>query len=88
VDVREVMAAAAKRLRLGVEGPRVADELNIASAAVAELVEAASAVADTTPEAQRENWSCHKGITTAAKCGRCGRELRLSAALARVGGSK
>lgn len=61
-------------------------ELKEARAAVAELIEAAGCVADFTPESQRENWSCHNRITTAAKCGRCSRDLRLAAALARVQG--
>lgn len=54
-------------------------------AAVAELIEAAKAVADFTPEARREKWRCHYGITTAAECGHCSRELRLAAALANIG---
>ena len=40
-DVQAVMKVAAKRLRLGVEGPLTADQLDEARAAVAELIEVA-----------------------------------------------
>jgi hypothetical protein len=59
-----------------------------ARAAVAELIEAAEALGGQASEAEREKWPCHNGITTAAKCGRCSRELRLRAALARVKGEQ
>lgn len=55
------MEAASKRLRLGVEGPRIADELDKAATVFAELVSADveyDVAADAVAEAKREkgNW--------------------------------
>lgn len=52
--------------------------------AIRELVAAVKCAVDLTPTEQRAEWICHKGITTADKCGRCSRELRVIAALAQL----
>lgn len=71
------------RLRPDVEcAPWVIEAVKKLELALQELTAAAEPFADRTPEAQREKWSCHYGITTVAGCARCQRELRLVAALA------
>lgn len=52
--------------------------------AIRELVAAVKCAVDLTPADQRAEWVCHKGLTTADKCVRCSRELRVIAALAQL----
>lgn len=73
----------AEHLAAGNGSPKLAQELCDWADSVAELLEAASEEADTTPEYLRADRACHYGITTAAKCGKCSREMRLANALAR-----
>jgi len=76
IDVLAVIGTAAKRLRLGVEGQRTADELGEVIAAVAELIEAAQDL---------DGVSDHDGRFP--NCWQCRAVARLSAALARIGGA-